>query len=207
MFTGLIEAVGTVRERRDLQGGARLAVEAPFAGELVAGESVAVDGVCLTIEEPGAEGFRITAVQTTLDRTTLGEYLPGRAVNLERALRAGDRMGGHFVQGHVDAVGEVVGLEREGETVRLRVELPDEVARTTVPRGSVALDGVSLTVSDLEGTVAEIALVPHTLDHTALARLEPGDRVNLEADLLGKYVARLVGAPLEAGGGSETGAS
>lgn len=207
MFTGLIEAVGVVRERNDLEGGARLVVGAPFADELEAGESVAVDGVCLTTEEPGPESFRVTAVQTTLDRTTLGEVLPGRAVNLERALRAGDRMGGHFVQGHVDAVGEVVGLEREGETVRLRVRLPEGVARTTVPRGSLALDGVSLTVSDLEGRVAEIALVPHTLEHTALARLEPGDRVNLEADLLGKYVARLVGAVSEGGGGSDTGAS
>lgn len=206
MFTGLVEAVGIVRERTDLEGGARLVVEAPFSAELEPGESVAMDGVCLTAEEPGPKGFRVTAVRTTLERTTLGGIGSGRAVNLERALRAGDRFGGHFVQGHVDGVGEVIAMEREGETVRLRVRLPAEVARTTVPRGSLALDGVSLTVAELQGRVVELALVPHTLSHTALGRLEPGARVNLEADLLGKYVARLVNAPSDRDGGPEAGA-
>ena len=195
MFTGLIEAVGVVRERTQVERGARLVIEAPFAGELEQGESVAVDGTCLTAEHPDAATFAATAVQTTLDRTTVGGYRPGRRVNLERALRAGDRLGGHFVQGHVDAVGEVVGLARSGETVMLRVLLPEEVAVTTVERGSLAVDGVSLTVSALEDRVAEIALVPHTWSHTALDRLEAGAAVNLEADLLGKYVARLVGRP------------
>ena len=195
MFTGLIEAVGVVRERRELERGARFVIEAPFARELEPGESVAVDGVCLTAEHPDESTFSATAVQTTLGRTTVGSYRPGRRVNLERSLRAGERLGGHFVQGHVDAVGEVVELERSGETVMLSVLLPEEVAATTVERGSVAVDGVSLTVSSLEGREAEIALVPHTWSHTALHRLEAGAAVNLEADLLGKYVARLVGRP------------
>lgn len=206
MFTGLVEAVGVVRERRELDRGARLTIEAPFVDELAAGESVAVDGVCLTAEDRDGEAFTTTAVLTTLERTTVGEYGPGRRVNLERALRAGDRMGGHFVQGHVDAVGEVAGLERRGETVLLSVRLPPDVARTTVERGSLALDGVSLTVSRLEGEVAEIALIPHTWTHTALDRLQPGDDVNLEADLLGKYVARLLGTPEGPARGTDTGA-
>lgn len=195
MFTGLIEAVGVVRGRRELDRGARLVIEAPFAVELERGESVSVDGACLTAETRDETSFTTTVVQTTLDRTTVGGYEPGRRVNLERALRAGDRLGGHFVQGHVDAVGEVVGIERRGETILLAVLLPKDVATTTVERGSLAVDGVSLTVSGLEGSVAEIALVPHTWSHTALDRLEPGAAVNLEADLLGKYVARLVDGP------------
>lgn len=195
MFTGLIEAVGTVRTLEPVERGARLVVEAPFAAELEEGESVAVDGACLTAEGREGGAFLATVVQTTLDRTTLGGFEPGRRVNLERALRAGDRMGGHFVQGHVDGVGEVVALGREGTTVLLRVRLPAEVARTTVARGSLAVDGVSLTVSDLDGETADMALVPHTREHTALDRLEPGARVNLEADLLGKYVARLTADP------------
>lgn len=195
MFTGLIEAVGTVRTLEPVGRGARLVVEAPFAAELDEGESVAVDGACLTVEGREAGAFRSTVVQTTIDRTTLGGFGPGRRVNLERALRAGDRMGGHFVQGHVDGVGEVVALERAGTSVLLRVRLPAEVARTTVARGSLAVDGVSLTVSDLDGETAEMVLVPHTREQTALDRLEPGATVNLEADLLGRYVARLTAEP------------
>lgn len=196
MFTGLIEAVGVIRERTDVERGARLVVEAPFASELAMGESVAVDGACLTAEDHDGETFRCTVVQTTLDRTTLGGFRRGRRVNLERALRTGDRIGGHFVQGHVDGVGEVVGLDPRGSTVLLRVRLPEAVERTTVERGSLAVDGVSLTVSRLEPAgVAEVALVPHTWEHTTLDRLEPGAIVNLEADLLGKYVARLTEAP------------
>lgn len=205
MFTGLIEAVGVIRERTDVERGARLVVEAPFASELAKGESVAVDGACLTAEDRDGETFRCTVVQTTLDRTTLGGFLRGRRVNLERALRAGDRIGGHFVQGHVDGVGEVLGLDSRGSTVLLRVRLPEAVERTTVERGSLAVDGVSLTVSRLEPGVAEVALVPHTWEHTALDRLEPGATVNLEADLLGKYVARLTEVPPRGDGRAGTG--
>lgn len=207
MFTGLVEAVGTITRRDPLEGGAALRIEAGLAGELEAGESVAVDGACLSVVVADGEGFRVEAIRTTLSRTTLGEAEPGRRVNLERALRAGDRLGGHFVQGHVDGVGEVTEVETAGETVFLRLRLPEEVARTTVPRGSLTVDGVSLTVNGLDGRVAEVAIVPYTWEHTTLDRLRSGDRVNLEGDLLGKYVERLARAHLEGADASDGGAA
>lgn len=191
MFTGLIEHVGTVEERRALEGGVSLRISAPFAEELSAGESVAVDGACLSVTEATGGSFRVEATRITLSRTTLGGYGEGRRVNLERALRFGDRLGGHLVQGHVDALGKVEAVERVGETVLLRIRLPDDVARVTVRRGSLAVDGVSLTVSELRDAVAEFAVIPYTWNHTALDRLTAGDDVNLEADLMGKYVERL----------------
>lgn len=193
MFTGLIEEVGRVEARTPLEGGARFRLAAGFSGELAEGESVALDGACLTVVEADHDAFGVEATRVTLGRTTLGSWEPGRRVNLERALRVGDRLGGHLVQGHVDAVGRVEAVEPEEEVVRLRVRLPEEVARVTVARGSLAVDGVSLTVARLEGDVAEIALIPHTWEHTAVDRLSPGAAVNLEADLMGKYVERLAG--------------
>lgn len=193
MFTGIVVAVGTILERSALEGGAEFKVRAAgFAEGLEEGESVAVDGVCFTVTATGGDTFHFTSVLTTLRRTTFGEVEAGRRVNLERALRAGDPLGGHMVQGHVDGVGEVTGLERQGETVFVRISLPGDVAAITVPRGSLAVDGVSLTVAELEDDVAEIALIPYTWTHTALDRLEIGSRVNLEADLIGKYVQRLL---------------
>lgn len=206
MFTGLVEDVGTLTHREPVEEGIALRIETRLAGELAAGESVAVDGVCLSVVEADERTFRVEAVRTTLSRTTLGDVAPGRRVNLERALRVGDRLGGHFVQAHVDAPGEVIEVETAGETVFLRVRLPDEVARITVPRGSLAVDGVSLTVNELSGSVAEVAIVPYTWEHTALDRLEPGSRVNLEGDLLGKYVERLTRARF-AGEGEPDGAA
>lgn len=192
MFTGLVEATGTVRERSPLEGGAALVVETPLADEMEEGESVALDGACLSVAGLLDGAFRVEAIRTTLSRTTLGEWEAGRPVNLERALRLGDRLGGHLVQGHVDGVGEVTSVERADETVFVWLRMPEEVARTTVPRGSLAVDGVSLTVNGLEGRVAEVALIPYTWRHTTMDRLAPGTRVNLEADLMGKYVERLV---------------
>ncbi len=193
MFTGIVVAVGTVVERRSLEGAVEFAVRAEeFADELCEGESVAVDGVCFTVTGVEDGAFRFTSVLTTLERTTFGAMEVGRRVNLERALRAGEPLGGHMVQGHVDGVGEVTGVERQGETVLVRIALPSEIAALTVPRGSLAVDGVSLTVAELAAEVAEIALIPYTWTHTALDRLEVGDRVNLEADLIGKYVERLL---------------
>lgn len=196
MFTGLVEAVGTIAHRESVEGGVALRIEAGLAGELEDGESVAIDGACLSVVEAGERAFRVEAIRTTLSRTTLRDVEPGRRVNLERALRAGDRLGGHFVQGHVDAVGEVSEVVQSGETVVVRIRLPEEIARITVPRGSLAVDGVSLTVSDLSGSVAEVAIIPYTWEHTALDRLAPGSRVNLEGDLLGKYVERFTRARL-----------
>lgn len=192
MFTGLVEATGTVRDREPLEEGVTFTLETPLAAELEEGESVALDGACLSVAGRGEETFRVEAIRTTLGRTTLGEWRPGRRVNLERALRVGDRLGGHLVQGHVDGVGEVTSVERAGETVFVRLRMPEEVARVTVPHGSLAVDGISLTVNALEDRVAEVAIIPYTWEHTTMDRLGPDARVNLEADLMGKYVERLV---------------
>lgn len=192
MFTGLVEATGTIRARDPVEKGAALRIASDLVPELEAGDSVAVDGVCLTVTRTSGKAFRVEVVQTTLKKTTLGQLEAGRTVNLERALRAGDRLGGHLVQGHVDGVGTVSEVEHAGETVLVRIELPATVARTTVLHGSLTVDGVSLTVAGLEDPVAEVAVIPYTWEHTTLDRLCPGDRVNLEADVLGKYVEKLL---------------
>lgn len=193
MFTGLVQAVGTVEERRPAEGGLVFRVRAAdFADGLREGESVAVDGVCQTVTGRDGASFAFQSVRTTLSRTTLGELVPGRRVNLERALRADDRLGGHLVQGHVDGVAEVGEVEPAGETVYLRVRLPAAVAEVTVEHGSLAVDGVSLTVNALRDDVAELAVIPYTWSRTNLGRLRAGERVNVEADLVGKYVRKLL---------------
>jgi riboflavin synthase len=193
VFTGIIECVGTVESLRPLGDAARLVVRAPgIAPELRLGESVSVNGACLTVTESSRESFACDAVRETLDRTALGELAPGSAVNLERALRADGRLDGHIVQGHVDATGRVRELARAGNDVRLAIDCPDELADALVPKGSVAVDGVALTVVNVEATGFDVALIPYTLQATTLGRLAPGRRVNLEADVLGKYVKRYV---------------
>jgi riboflavin synthase len=193
VFTGIVECVGEVEALRPLGDAARLVVRAPgIAPELRVGESVAVNGACLTVTETGRETFAFDAVRETLDRTALGELGPGSAVNLERALRAGARLDGHIVQGHVDATGRVRELARDGLDVRLAIECAPELAEQLVPKGSVAIDGVSLTVVGVEAKGFDVALIPHTLEVTTLGRLAPGRRVNLEVDVLGKYVKRYV---------------
>jgi riboflavin synthase len=176
----------------DVPGSRILTIEAPsLAADLQLGESVAIDGVCLTVTARDVSSFRVQAIATTLARTTAGEWQPGRKLNLERALRADARLGGHFVQGHIDGVGTIRRSERAGEHVLLEVELPDVVAEVTVLHGSIAMDGVSLTVSALPSEhSAEVALIPHTWAHTNLSRLQAGDRVNLEGDLLGRFVVQ-----------------
>ena len=164
-----------------------------LAPALAEGESVAVDGVCHTVTARNEETFSFHSVPTTLSKTTLDSFQPGRRVNLERSLRVGDRMGGHFVQGHVDAVGEVHSVSRAEETL-LRIVLPPTVEALTVALGSLAVDGVSLTVSELVRGIAEFAIIPYTWSHTAFSRLQPGDRVNLEADLLARYLQKLGGS-------------
>lgn len=204
MFTGIVEAVGRVTERREGDGAVGFRVRCPeLAPELREGASLSVDGVCQTVTGIGEDSFTFRSVSTTLARTTAGEWSPGRRLNLERGLAAGDRLDGHLVQGHVDGVGTVRSVRREGETVLLAVELPAEAARVTVPRGSVALDGVSLTVAGLEGTVAEVAIVPYTWAHTNLDRLAEGGRMNVEADLMGKYAARVLAPYRPEGAGGE----
>jgi riboflavin synthase len=193
VFTGIIECVGTVESLRPLGEAARIVVRAPtIAPELRVGDSVAVSGACLTVTEVAGETFAFDAVRETLDRTALGELAPGSPVNLERALRAAGRLDGHIVQGHVDATGRVRELARAGNDVRLAIDCPGELADALVPKGSVAVDGVALTVVNVEAQGFDVALIPYTLELTTLGRLEPGRRVNLEADVLGKYVKRHV---------------
>jgi riboflavin synthase len=193
MFTGLVRSVGTVDLREPYAKGIRFGVEVPeLAAELAAGESVAVDGVCQTVVQADERRIEFEAIRTTLSRTTLGDWEPGRRVNLEPPLHGTDRFGGHLVQGHVDGVAEVVSVEEAGETVFVRIGLPTEVAAVTVLYGSLAVDGVSMTVNRLDGDVAELAIIPYTWTHTAFPRLRPGGRVNVEADLIGKYVRKLL---------------
>ena len=189
MFTGLVETVGAVRAMRVADGTRIIDIECQFAGTLQPGDSVSIDGICLTAIALTDAGFTVQAIETTLGRTTVGEWQPGRRVNLERALRAGDRLGGHFVQGHIDAIGRVHEVRRSGSELLVDVELPDPVAEVTTLHGSIAIDGVSLTVSELrDPAIARVALIPYTLTHTNLARLAPDSRVNLEGDMLGRFV-------------------
>lgn len=191
MFTGIVETVGRVAEVTPAGQAVRLVISAPeLFADVALGESIAVNGVCLTVAGISPRGVRFDVVPETVQRTDLRELRPGDRVNLERALRPGDRLGGHFVQGHVDAVGTVRSIERAGAAYLLRVQAPPAVTDYLVEKGSVAIDGVSLTVVDVDAEGFSVALIPHTLATTTLGQRQPGDRVNLEADILGKYVAR-----------------
>lgn len=199
MFTGIVTAIGVVRSAEPRDGGRALVIEAPWV-DLVLGESIAIDGACLTVMalEPG--GFGVQVVQTSLERTRIGDYAPGRRVNLERAVRAGDRLGGHLVQGHVDGVGTVVSRGRAGDAVLLDLAVPAAVAEVSIPLGSITVDGVSLTVNAMPGGgIVQVALIPFTLEQTNLGDRCPGDRVHLEGDTVGKYVRQF----LQPRGGSE----
>ncbi len=191
MFTGIVEVVGSVAEL-ELRGDiAALVIEAPGVTEGVRiGDSVAVNGCCLTVTLIDGSRLSFEAVKESLEKTSLGDLAPGSHVNLERAMRAGDRLDGHIVQGHVDGTGRVHSLVREGDDVRLAVDCGPEIGDFLVEKGSVAIDGVSLTVVDVTDEGFDVALIPHTLKATTLGEREPGDRVNLEADVLGKYVKR-----------------
>jgi riboflavin synthase len=192
MFTGIITAVGTVLQLARVTEGTELTIACSFSG-LELGESIAVDGACLTVQSIQPGGFTVHVVPTTLERTRLGDYKAGDQVNLERALRMGDRLGGHLVQGHVDGVGKVVRVVDTPGTRLLDIEAPQEIARVSVPLGSVTVDGVSLTVNALPGNgLIQISLIPFTLQHTTLGERKVGDRVHLEADTIGKYVAALL---------------
>ena len=192
MFTGIITAVGRVRDTRPDGGGLDLTIDAPYR-DLALGESVAVDGACLTVTDAGPGWFGVHVIATSLERTSLGRYAVGRRVNLERALRVGDRMGGHLVQGHVDGTGEVLRVANEADARLLDIRVPPEVARISIPLGSVTVDGVSLTVNALPGPgVIQVSLIPFTLQETTLGERVPGDQVQLEGDTIGKYVRALL---------------
>ena len=191
MFTGIVRELGTVVSVEG-QGSVRLELDAPETAAAVAiGDSVSVSGVCLTVVGTDAGRLAFDAVPETLSRTSLGTLLPGARVNVEPALRAGEPLGGHYVQGHVDGVGSVVSLEPEGAGARLRLATP-ELGRYCVEKGSLTVEGVSLTVAAVDEDAVEIALVPHTLAATTLGRLAPGDSVNVEVDVLAKYVEKLL---------------
>ena len=192
MFTGIVREVGRIAELAGGEDGVRLVVEGPATmATLRPGDSLAVNGVCLTAESVEPRAATVHAVPETLRRTTLGSLARGDAVNLEPALRAGEPLGGHYVQGHVDGVGRIESVEAEGEGLRVVIEAPEDVLRYCVEKGSIAVDGVSLTVAELFDGAFAVALVPHTIEATTLSELVPGRRVNLEVDVLAKYVERL----------------
>ena len=197
MFTGIVEAIGTVVEIAATQEGRRIRVRATKVGDgLASGGSIAVDGACLTVVESDPEGFAVDVIEATLDRTVAGRYQEGTRVNLERALRLGDRLDGHLVQGHVDGMGEVVTLRGGASPQEQRLvelALPGEVAAATIPLGSLTVNGVSLTVDALPAPGrCRVALIPHTRRVTTLDQLRAGDPVNLEGDLIGKYVGKML---------------
>jgi riboflavin synthase len=192
MFTGLIEKLGTVTARAARPAGARLTIGG-VPGPLALGDSVAVDGVCLTVDAlAGTDGFEADASAETLARTTLGAKKPGALVNLERALAVGDRMGGHIVSGHVDGTGEVSERRATGDALFVAFRMPASLARFVAEKGSICINGVSLTVNHAERDRFDVVLVPHTRQKTTLDSLAVGDAVNLEVDLLARYVARLL---------------
>ncbi len=194
MFTGIVGEMGTIEAISATPGGARLRLAAPVtAPECAVGDSVAIDGCCLTAVEVDDGALEFDAVAETLRRTTLGDLRAGDRVNVEAAMRMGDRLGGHWVQGHVDGVGQVTAVAPDGDGVRVTFSAPEAVARYTIEKGSVCVAGVSLTVAAYDDDGFTVALIPHTRAVTTLGALEPGTRVNLEADLVGKYVERLVG--------------
>lgn len=190
MFSGIIEVAGTIVNAEPLENGRRVWIEAPGVSDgLADGDSVAVDGTCLTVVAREAGRFAVECIGTTLSRTTLGTYEVGHRVNLERALALGERLGGHLVQGHVDGVGQVTAIRRDGDHVLLDVSLPDVVKEVTVLHGSIAIQGISLTVNAMpEPGVAQVALIPYTWEVTNLRDLKVGDGVNVEGDMIGKFV-------------------
>jgi riboflavin synthase len=192
MFTGLVQDRGRIEELSQTDEGVRMTVSSALAGELAEGDSIAVDGVCLTAVGVQNGTFGAEVMNETLRRTALEDAVPGSAVNLELALRASDRLGGHIVQGHVDAVGTVSSVAEDGFARRLEIEAPASVLRYVIEKGSIAVDGVSLTVTGTDNESFTVSLIPETLERTTLGTAEPGTKVNLEVDVLAKYVERLV---------------
>jgi riboflavin synthase len=192
MFTGLVDDVGTIERVATTGAGRELRIRTRY-GDLQSGESIAVNGACLTVREHGTGWFSTAAVHTTLAVTTIGDWSTGQRVNLERALRPADRLGGHFVQGHVDGVAHVTRVEMEGDALLIELALPGGLADLMVDRGSIAVDGVSLTIVGLPSTDAvQLSIIDHTRRHTTLGALKSGDAVHVEADLIAKHVKKLM---------------
>lgn len=192
MFTGLIEDLGTVESLDRTEDGARLRISSRLAAELSLGDSIAVNGCCLTATAVDSDSFETEAMNQTLEVTALGSVEDGSKVNLELAMKVGERLGGHIVQGHVDGIGTVSSVEDDGFARRLRIDLPSQLLQLAVDKGSITLNGVSLTISQLGDDWAEVSLIPETLERTNLGDLAPGDRLNVECDVIAKYVERLM---------------
>ncbi|MFP4527130.1 MAG: riboflavin synthase [Candidatus Kapaibacterium sp.] len=199
MFTGLIEEVGYLESISPIGGGRRLKIRAnKIIGDVAIDDSVAVSGACQTVVAYSASSIEVEAVEETLRKTTLGKLRPGAPVNLERAMRLGDRLGGHMVQGHVDTTGAVQSIEPQQTGILIWIDYPAEFRKWVVPQGSITIDGVSLTVARTEGSRLMVSIIPHTWKMTTLAKLANGSRVNLEFDILGKYIERITTARLAA---------
>jgi riboflavin synthase len=192
MFTGLVQDIGRVESVAGGADGARLRITTKLAGQIRLGDSIAVNGVCLTATEADPSGFATEAMNQTLEVTVVGALAPGARVNLELATRADERLGGHIVQGHADGSGRVIEVDQDGFARRVKVELPADLMRYVVDKGSVALNGVSLTVATLGDTWVEVSLIPETLERTNLGDATPGDPLNVEVDVVAKYVERLL---------------
>ncbi len=198
MFTGIIEEIGSVKsiERGSISARIEIKAKKVLEGTKI-GDSIAVNGVCLTVVKMGLESFTADVMAETLDKTNLGYLKSGEAVNLERALRLGDRLGGHLVSGHVDGIGSILKLEKKEISTIVFIKAPDAVMRYVIKKGSIAVDGTSLTVVDAYSNTFSVSLIPHTLNETVLGRKRPGDLVNLECDIIGKYVDKLLNKGLD----------
>jgi riboflavin synthase len=192
MFTGLVQGLGRVVAVDRGEAGARIRIETPLVSELAPGDSIAVNGVCLSAAALANGSFAADAMNETLSRSSLGDLAPGATVNLELPLRASDRLGGHVVQGHVDGVGTIVEVAEDGFARRVRLEAPRELLRYVIEKGSIAVDGVSLTVTAVDDSSVTVSLIPETQQRTNLGRIGPGARVNMEVDVLAKYVEKLI---------------
>ena len=192
MFTGLVDDIGVIEQISRTEAGREIRIQCRYI-DLLAGESIALDGACLTVRELGQAWFTAAAVVTTLERTTIADWQPGRRVNLERAMRPTDRLGGHIVQGHVDAVGKIKSIRKHEDAWLIEVRVPDDVAALLIPHGSICIDGVSLTVNDLpKPGVVGLSIIEYTWNHTTLSDRVRGDSVHIESDVIGKFVRQLM---------------
>lgn len=194
MFTGIIQEIGSVYEAISIGGGVRLSINGPMsARDINVNDSIAINGVCQTVVGKERSRFTVVAVEETLLKTTLGSFKPASRVNLELPLRVGDRVGGHLVSGHVDCVGDIESILERGTSWLFRIRIPNEFQHHVIPVGSIAIDGVSLTVAAIDGNVVTASIIPHTMDNTIFSEYRAQTRVNIEFDMIGKYVERLVG--------------
>lgn len=195
MFTGLIQAIGVIKRVSDGPEGKTLSIDCPgLIGDIAIDDSIAVNGVCLTATACGPEGFTAHAIHTTLEKTTLGALSPGQRVNLELAMRASDRLGGHLVQGHVNAVGRIAAIETRGQNWLIQIDFPANLRKYMILEGSITLDGISLTIAALSDSRLTVSIIPHTLTHTTLSDRKAGDAVNIEVDIMAKYIENFLHA-------------